>query len=198
MRPTTRPRGRTGGRPIRAALVLGSFLTLGLAACAPGSQAIADGCDPLRSLAAPAESGLYDFVYWTRVERAGGRLWRDAAAFCAGRPDDRYPNCGNLRHAAWWNALPASLPFLPPPSGPPLPAGTAAPAASPRPAPPLAPPLSAAPAAPASPPLPAGTAAPTHPPLPSAPAAPAAPPHPPVPAAPSAPCAPSVPAGGRP
>jgi hypothetical protein len=117
MRETTRPLRRTGGRLIRAALLLSlsALCGSGFAACTPSPQQVADGHDPLRALTSAAESRLYDLAYWARVERDGGPLWRKAVAFCGSHSENLYPNCANVRMAGWWGAPPPppALPALP-------------------------------------------------------------------------------------
>jgi|HubBroStandDraft_3_1064219.scaffolds.fasta_scaffold35623_2 hypothetical protein len=86
--------------------LFGLLVVAALCGCTPTPRQVADGRDPLRSLGSAAESRLYDLAYWARVERSGARLWQAAVAFCAGRPEARFPNCRNVRMAGWWSAPP--------------------------------------------------------------------------------------------
>jgi hypothetical protein len=108
------PLGRTGGSLTLAAGFFGMVWWLGLGGCAPGPREIADGRDPLASLGSPVESRRYDLGYWARVERGGGKPWREAAAFCSGRAEGRYPNCRWVRMAGWWSAPPPMPAWLAP------------------------------------------------------------------------------------
>jgi hypothetical protein len=121
-------RRRTG---LPAAAVAGRLGALGLlsllgllgqGACTPEAERIADGKDPLASLGVAATSQVYDLAFWVREERAKSRLWRSAAEYCRRRPEEAFPNCRNVRMAAWW-AAPPEFPRLADPG--PAPGGAA-------------------------------------------------------------------------
>ena len=132
MRGLVRPLRRTGGSHTLAAGLAWILGTLALGGCAVSPQQLADGRDPLRSLSSTADSRLYDLAFWARQELLGGKLWHDAADYCASRSEIRHPNCRNVRMAGWWAAPPPppSLPGLPAPAIGPLPRLAQKPAAT--------------------------------------------------------------------
>ncbi|HVT60363.1 MAG TPA: hypothetical protein VHR45_18465 [Thermoanaerobaculia bacterium] len=109
----------------------------GLAAGGCGRERLlgAQARDPLASLRSASESRSFDLAFWAQQERARTPVWQQAAAFCRGRAERLYPNCGAVRMAGWWGnpPPPPAPPEIPQPPFAPLSASAAqrAPAAAP-------------------------------------------------------------------
>ena len=64
-----------------------------LAGCRSGTEAIANGDDPLAALRAPVRSVRYDGAFWNREAVDQTDLWHQAVAYCRTPGNSAAPNC---------------------------------------------------------------------------------------------------------